>query len=41
MSLLLVGAVALAVLAFVRRRKGVGNKAQLLTKEGTYYGSHA
>jgi uncharacterized protein (DUF2237 family) len=41
MSLLLVGTVALAVLAFVRRRKGVGNKAQLLTKEGTYYGSHA
>jgi hypothetical protein len=41
MSLILVGAAALAVLLLVRHRKGVGNKAQLLTKEGTYYGSYA
>ena len=39
-SLLLVGAAALAVL-LLRHRKGGGNKAQLLTKEGTYYGSYA
>jgi uncharacterized protein (DUF2237 family) len=41
MSLFFVVAVAFAVLAFVRRRNSVGNKAQLLTKEDTYYGSHA